>query len=81
MDVNALGAPLGAWRKGIRSSTMPLYHQRSVATIQGPDMEKTSSLPLQHTYLEVVGTNPMTGKNFCGTKFNCLHEGMIPMLR
>ena len=28
MDVQSLGAPLGAWREGIRSSTMPLYPTR-----------------------------------------------------
>ena len=39
------------------------------------------SLPLQHTYLEAVGSNPMTGKNFFDTKFNHSHEGMIPMLK
>ena len=54
----------------------PIYHQRSVATIQGSDMEKPFSLPLQQTYLKVVGSNPMTG-----TKFNCSHEGMIPMIK
>ena len=34
---------------------------------------------LQHTYLKVVGSNPVTAKNFFGTKFNCSHEGSAEM--
>ena len=47
----------------------------------GLTWRKPLSLRLQHTYLEVMGSNPVTGKNFFGTKFNCLHEGMRPMLK
>ena len=47
----------------------------------GVTWRKPLSLPLQHTYLKVVGSNPVTGKNFIGTTFNCSHEGMIPMLK
>ena len=46
----------------------------------GVTWRKPISLPLQHTYLEVVGSNPETAKNFFCTKFNCSHEEMISML-
>ena len=41
---------------------------------------KPIPLSLQHTYQEVGGSNPVTAKNFFGTKFNCSHEGMISMI-
>ena len=41
---------------------------------------KPLSLPLQHIYLAVMVSNPVTGKNFFGMKINSSHEGMIPML-
>ena len=73
MDVRALGAPLGAWRRGLAAGQWLPY--------RGYDMEKAPSPPPpQQTYLEVVGSNPRTDKNFFSTKFNCLHEGMISML-
>ena len=77
MDLHALGAPLGVWREGIcsRPSIPPKvsdYHTGGVTPL---------SLPLHDTYLKVVGSNPMTGKNFSGTKFNCSCEGMKPMLK
>ena len=43
--------------------------------------EKPLSLLLQHTYLEDVVSNPVTGKNFFDTKFNCLHEGLTSLLK
>ena len=39
------------------------------------------SLSLQHTNLEVVGSNPVTGKKTFGMKFNRSLEGMISMLK
>ena len=84
MDVHALGAPLGAWREGISGSTMPLYPTRGRwLPYRGREMEiwrKPLSLPLQHTYLEVVGSNPETAENFFCTKFKSSHEEMISML-
>ena len=32
----------------------------------------------QHTYLEVMGSNPVTGKKNSAQEFDCSHEGMIP---
>ena len=47
-------------------------------------MEKTSFPPLQHSYLEVGGSNlkPSEQEKIGeeGAKVNCLHEGMNPML-
>ena len=61
---------------------MPLYPTGGQwLPYRGLTWRKPLSFPLQHTYLEVVGSNPATGKNFFGAKFNCLHEGMIPMLK
>ena len=46
MDVDALGAQLGAWREGIWSSTMPLYPTRGQwLPYSGHDKEKTSFPP------------------------------------
>ena len=77
------GTVRGLERGDSQQHNAPLSYLRSVATIQGEGVtwRKPPSLPLQHTYLEVTGTNPVTDKNFFGTKFNCLHEGMIPMLK
>ena len=82
MDAHTFGAWLGAWREGISSSTMPIYPTRGQRLpYRGHDMEKTSFPPLQHTHLEIVGSNPVTSKNLLGTKFNCLHEGITPILK
>ena len=46
MDEHALGAPLGAWKDGICSSTMPLYPTRGQwLPYRGQNMEKTSFPP------------------------------------
>ena len=42
--------------------------------------KKPLTLPLQHTSLEAVGSNLVTGKKKFGTSFNCSHEGLISML-
>ena len=63
MDVHALGTPLGPGERGFASaqcsSILPEvsgYQTRVVI------WRKLLYLPLQHTYLEVVGSNPVTGK-------------------
>ena len=77
------GTVRGLDRGDLQQHNAPLSYKRSVATIhckkQTGDVtrRKPLSLPLQHTYLEVVGSNPKTGKNFLGTKFNCSHEWMM----
>ena len=48
-------------------------------TIQGAWHEKILFPP--HIYLEVVGSNPVTSKKISSHKFNCLHEGMVPILK
>ena len=77
------GSVWGLNQGDLQQHNTPLSYKRSVATIhckkQTGDVtrRKPLSLPLQHTYLEVVGSNPKTGKNFLGTKFNCSHEWMM----
>ena len=78
MEVHTLGTLLGAWREGLAAAQCPLYPTGDQCLLyRGVIWRKPLSLPLQHTYLEVVGSNPVTGENFFGPKFNCLHEGMI----
>ena len=63
-DLHALGAPLGAWKEGICGSTMPLYPTSGQwLPYRGLTWIKPLSLPLQHTYQEVVGSNPVNGTN------------------
>ena len=73
------GTVRGLERKALQQHNAPLSYQRSVATIQGPDMEKTY-FPPPSAHLS-GGSNLVTRKNFFNTKFNCLHEGMTPMLK
>ena len=57
---------------------MPLYPTRGQQLpYRGSDMEKTSFPPLQQTSKEVLGSNPVSSKNYFSTKFDCRHEGMI----
>ena len=70
MDVHALGSSLE--NKQLRA---PLSYRSSVATIQAAcHGEETSFPPLQNTYLEVVGSNPVTNKKIVCTKIHCLHD-------
>ena len=76
------GTVRGLERRDLQQHNAPLSYQRlAYGYHTGASWRKPLSLPLQHTYLKVVGSNPVTGKNFFGTKFNCSHEGMIPMLK
>ena len=76
----------GGTIRGMEEGDLQLAHCPSILPEvsgyhTGCDMEKTFSLPLQHTYLEVVGSSPVPGKKIISTKFNSSHEGMIPMLK
>ena len=60
MDVHALGAPLGAWREGLVAAQCPsILPEVSGYHTGGMTRRKPISLPLQHTYLEVVVKKPL----------------------
>ena len=82
IEIQALGSLFDDLRAGYSSSHKLIYYTGGQRLpYRGLSWKIPLSLPIQHTYLEVLGSNPVSGKNFFSTKFNCLHEGMIPMLK
>ena len=72
---HALRSSLDEIREGIGSSDNPLYS----TGCQWPPYSIPLSVPLQHTYLEVVGSNPMTAKNILAQK-SFVPRGTSPYL-
>ena len=75
MYVHTLGASLGAWRKGISGSTMPLYPTRGTG---GVIWRKSLPPPISTLIWSSWVQIPWHLKNFV-TEFNCSHEGLIFM--
>ena len=83
-DVHALGAPLGAWKEGICGSTMPLYPTSGQwLPYRGLTWIKPLSLPPSAHLSGGRGFKPRERHKhtFLAQKFNCLHEGMLLMLK
>ena len=69
------------FKVAVKMHNTPLSYQRSVATIKGSLHEENIFSSSFSTLTLASWVKPCDWQKILGTKFNCLHEGIIPMLK